>query len=219
MMNRFVLFVLIYDNTNTVLNVCLIQARVCSCLFLYSYRFICFGYRIISDTCGSQRVILRQIMKVKEWGSQKNFILDYCSSVTTTYNQESQNKAIPFIRGRIFPQKDPYCLSSFLVEIEFPPEYPFKPPEAKILDRIYHPNVDENGRHCCCWGFNADTWRSTIGLTGFIEGIIRIIDNVNVGDHGDTIRCAEYERNYDQFYEKALRCTLDYGRSRFKTIL
>ena len=116
------------------------------------------------------------------------------------------------IRGRIFPQIYPYCLASFLVEIKILPEFPFKIPEARILDRIYHPKVDERGDHCCCWEF---IWRPTSQLIDFIESMISVIDNVNLEDHGDKIRTVEYEHNYDEFYKKALRYTLDYGRPRF----
>lgn len=153
---------------------------------------------------------MSEFKRLTEWQSERKFILDSWSAINATRPWNS----IYLIHGRIFPQKDPYCLSSFLIEIRIPPEYPFKIPEARFLDRIYHPSVDDVGTHCCCW-FVRDTYRPTTRLTDLIEQIIDIIDNIDVQSHGNGSVCAEYQLNYDQFYEKALRCILDYGRSRF----
>lgn len=37
---------------------------------------------------------------------------------------------------------------AFRVEIQFPPEFPFKPPRLMFLTKIYHPNVDPEGLVC-----------------------------------------------------------------------
>ena len=154
-------------------------------------------------------------MKAKEWESEKKFLLDSWSTIDLAAESDSDTAILPFIRGRIFPENDPYCCASYLIEIKFPQEYPFKAPEARILDPIYHPNIRENGRHCCCWGFTYETWSPAIQLTDFIKGVIRTIDNVDVDNHCNITCTTEYQNNYEQFYEKALRCVLDYGRPRF----
>ena len=42
----------------------------------------------------------------------------------------------------------PYKEGSFLVQLTFPTEYPFKPPTVQFITPIYHPNVDEKGQVC-----------------------------------------------------------------------
>jgi ubiquitin-protein ligase len=119
----------------------------------------------------------------------------------------------PVIRGRIFPEKDPYCFASFLIQIEISPNYPSKMPETFILDRIYHPNVREDGQPCC-WRFNHEKWQPTTTLIEFIKAIIHTIDNPHL-EHLQNVECAnEYRSNYEKFYEKALQYTLKYGRPR-----
>lgn len=156
-----------------------------------------------------------ELLRLQKWQEEKKFILDSCSVYSTEAGRRSGTAGSFIFRGRIFPQKDPYYLASFLVEIKIPPEFPFKVPDTRILDRIYHPKVDEKGEHCCCWESDAGVWKPHSGLTDFIKGIISVIDDVNLENHGDYDRTMEYKHNYDEFYEKALRCTLDYGRPRF----
>lgn len=52
-----------------------------------------------------------------------------------------------FLRS-IFQDKEPYSKGAFKVAIDFPVEYPFKPPKITFLTKIYHPNVDEKGQVC-----------------------------------------------------------------------
>ena len=134
---------------------------------------------------------------------------------TTTWRR-SYSKDAPVIRGRILPQVEPYCRASFLVEITLPPEFPFKAPDLIFLDPIYHPNVDESGRQCCCGLYGGtDHWKPTSSIAGFVTHVINIINSQPIPDHGDSDRLHEYEFKYSKFYEKALRQTLSYGRPRY----
>ncbi|KAG0415878.1 hypothetical protein HPB47_006942 [Ixodes persulcatus] len=42
----------------------------------------------------------------------------------------------------------PYNRGAFRIEINFPAEYPFKPPKITFRTKIYHPNIDEKGQVC-----------------------------------------------------------------------
>jgi len=42
----------------------------------------------------------------------------------------------------------PYNKGAFRIRIDFPAEYPFKPPKITFLTKIYHPNIDEKGQVC-----------------------------------------------------------------------
>lgn len=50
----------------------------------------------------------------------------------------------------VLPTQDnpPYNRGAFRIEINFPAEYPFKPPKITFKTKIYHPNIDEKGQIC-----------------------------------------------------------------------
>jgi hypothetical protein len=45
--------------------------------------------------------------------------------------------------------------------------------------------------------------------------MIKVIDSTDLDCHGDKRLADEYQNNYDEFYKKALQCTLNKGRPRY----
>ncbi|WKX99777.1 hypothetical protein Q1695_014558 [Nippostrongylus brasiliensis] len=48
----------------------------------------------------------------------------------------------------LIPDKEPYNKGAFKVNIDFPADYPFKPPKITLATKIYHPNIDDKGQVC-----------------------------------------------------------------------
>uniref|UniRef100_A0A8V0ZZ58 E2 ubiquitin-conjugating enzyme n=1 Tax=Gallus gallus TaxID=9031 RepID=A0A8V0ZZ58_CHICK len=61
-------------------------------------------------------------------------------------------------QGLIVPDNPPYDKGAFRIEINFPAEYPFKPPKITFKTKIYHPNIDEKGQ-VCLPVISAENWK------------------------------------------------------------
>ena len=147
------------------------------------------------------RRLLRDIMLLPKLEAEKKFIMDECSTETV-------------IQCRILPRNEPYCFASFRFEIKIPHDYPFKPPEGRFLDPIYHPMVRKCGQYCCCGGFYQN-WSPVYSIADYITSVTHVIDNPLREDHSDCLSHKEYEKDYTTFQEKALRYIFQYGRPRF----
>lgn len=53
-------------------------------------------------------------------------------------------------KGKIFgPSDTPYDGGIFYVNIEIPPDYPFKPPKMKFDTKVWHPNISSQTGAIC----------------------------------------------------------------------
>ena len=48
----------------------------------------------------------------------------------------------------IGPEDTPYMSGVFKLEISVPEQYPIQPPNVRFVTKIYHPNIDGEGRIC-----------------------------------------------------------------------
>ncbi|XP_064432476.1 ubiquitin/ISG15-conjugating enzyme E2 L6 isoform X2 [Mirounga angustirostris] len=71
----------------------------------------------------------------------------------------------------LLPEEPPYNLKAFHLRINFPENYPFKPPTVTFTTRIYHPNVGHNGSVCLPI-ISRENWKphtKTCQVTGHLQ--------------------------------------------------
>nr|CAH7738904.1 unnamed protein product [Callosobruchus chinensis] len=74
----------------------------------------------------------------------------------------------------LLPDHPPYDQGAFRVQIEFPFQYPFKPPIFTFMTKIYHPNIDEKGQVCIPY-IKPENWRPATRIEQIIEVLLAIL--------------------------------------------
>ena len=103
------------------------------------------------------------------------------------------------------PDDTPYAGGKFNLWIDFPTDYPFKPPKVQVVTPIYHPNVSSDGS--VCMGILKEDWSPKIKISQVLEFIRDLLSNPNP-DHPLEADIAKlYIEDYDQFCLKAAELT------------
>ncbi|BES98621.1 ubiquitin-conjugating enzyme [Nesidiocoris tenuis] len=74
----------------------------------------------------------------------------------------------------IVPSQAPYNYGAFRVQLNFPAEYPFKPPKVTMKTKIYHPNFDEKGQTCLSI-VSPENWKPATRINQVMEALVQLI--------------------------------------------
>merc|ERR1712166_553515 len=78
------------------------------------------------------------------------------------------------------PADSPYMNGLFLLEIDFPTEYPFKPPKIRFITKIYHCNINEKGG--ICLDILKDNWSPALTISKVLLPICSLLTDPNPDD-------------------------------------
>ena len=77
-------------------------------------------------------------------------------------------------QGLIVPDNHSHDKGVFRIEINFPAEYPFKPPKITLKTKIYHPNTDEKGQ-VCLPVISAENWKPATKADQVIQSLTALV--------------------------------------------
>ena len=78
------------------------------------------------------------------------------------------------------PDDSPYEGGLFFLDIQFPQDYPFKPPKVAFTTRVYHPNINNHGNISLC--ILRDQWSPAVTIRKVILAIIGLLIDPNADD-------------------------------------
>lgn len=78
------------------------------------------------------------------------------------------------------PTKSPYEGGVFWLKINFPKDYPFKPPKMVFLTKLYHPNIAPSG--AICIDILKDQWSPALTVSKVLLCICSLLDDPNPDD-------------------------------------
>lgn len=109
----------------------------------------------------------------------------------------------------IGPKDSPYHNGKFILSINFPSNYPFKPPKINFLTKIYHPNINDGGS--ICLDILKDQWSPALTITKVLLSISSLLTDPNPDDPLMPELGREYKNNVDNFNKKAKEWTERYA--------
>ncbi|XP_030835435.1 ubiquitin-conjugating enzyme E2-17 kDa [Strongylocentrotus purpuratus] len=78
------------------------------------------------------------------------------------------------------PGNSPYQNGVFFLTIQFPTDYPFKPPKVAFTTKIYHPNINSNGS--ICLDILRSQWSPALTISKVLLSICSLLCDPNPDD-------------------------------------
>lgn len=78
------------------------------------------------------------------------------------------------------PSDSPYAGGVFKVNIQFPIDYPFKPPRIIFTTKIYHPNINTQG--FICLDILKQNWSPALTISKVLLSILSMLTDPNPKD-------------------------------------
>ena len=84
----------------------------------------------------------------------------------------------------IGPEGTPYENGKFLLSIQLPPDYPFKPPRMWFLTKVYHPSVypDKGATQLNYDNVGYHNWSPAYTVQDMIMSFHDLLQNIDVND-------------------------------------
>lgn len=78
------------------------------------------------------------------------------------------------------PADSPYSGGVFRLRIQFPTDYPFKPPHVQFVTKIYHPNINAAG--LICLDILKTQWSPALTISKVLLSITSLLTDPNPDD-------------------------------------
>ena len=97
----------------------------------------------------------------------------------------------------------PFQGGVFFLNVQFPKDYPFKPPKVSFTTRIYHPNINANGSICLV--ILKDQWSPALTISKVLVYISSLLTDPEVIDDALVPEIAHIYKNDRARYENTAR--------------
>ena len=119
---------------------------------------------------------------------------------------ENMTQWVGYIDG---PEETPYAHGRFHLTIEFPIDFPFKPPQVRFNTPVFHPNIDTNGE--ICLDILHSQWSPALSVRGLLISLCSLLTDPNP-EHGLNKEALKlYRTNREKYNETAKEWTENYA--------
>lgn len=130
------------------------------------------------------------------------------ANITLSFVSESD---IHHLKGSFYgPPGTPYEGGNFIVDIQVPLEYPFKPPKMQFDTKVYHPNIS-SVTGAICLDILKNAWSPVITLKSALISLQALLQSPEPNDPQDAEVAQHYIRDKSSFDKTAALWTKLYA--------
>ncbi|KAA3672046.1 ubiquitin-conjugating enzyme E2 F [Paragonimus westermani] len=164
-----------------------------------------------AQSASVRSAIIRDRLLLQELQELKTNLSSQC-----TIHHPDPNKLHEFTLT-IKPKEGIWASGTFLFEVIVPEGYNHMPPLVHCSTRIWHPNIDEEGRVCLSLlrqsSLDSSGWAPTRRLLDVVWGIESLFtDLCDFNDALNTAAAEQFQRSPDEFYSTARNYIYEYAR-------
>lgn len=104
----------------------------------------------------------------------------------------------------IGPDETPWENGVFKITMEFPVEYPSKPPNIKFISKIFHPNVYNDGR--ICLDILDKNWSPVYDVCSILISLRSLLTDPNENSPANVEAAQLYKQNIQEYYSRVKKC-------------
>lgn len=134
---------------------------------------------------------------------------EYKALVSAKQNQEGFSVVVMPDREKVRwnaeikgPTETPYAGGTFLIDIEFPAQYPYVPPKMKFLTKIWHPNISSQ-TGVICLDILKDEWTPALSIRTALLSLQALLSVPEPDNPQDAVVAKEYKSNRQLFERTA----------------
>ena len=102
---------------------------------------------------------------------------------------------------------------TFVLNITFPTDYPFKAPVLSFKTKIYHPNISNDDKGSMCLGLlRPEQWKPPTKMRTVLEFVKQILLTPEPDEAIEQTIAAEFKNNNKEFTKKAKDWTKTYAK-------
>jgi ubiquitin-conjugating enzyme E2 D len=103
----------------------------------------------------------------------------------------------------------PYEGGTWVLTIDFPSDYPFRPPKVRFATRIYHCNISTDG--ALCLDILKDCWSPALTVSKVLSSVNSLLYSPNPDDPLDACKAQIYREDRSRYNKEAQEWTLRYA--------
>jgi len=100
------------------------------------------------------------------------------------------------------PAGTPYEGGTYQLSFEIPSNYPFSPPKAKFITKIWHPNIS-SVTGAICLDILKDAWAAALTLRTVMLSLQALLSAPEPDDPQDAVVASQYKKNQEKFNQTA----------------